>query len=65
MACGNHDSIVGPISWRGNCERCGLERAQQAAIELHLKRGPMFRRWQRNIIAGVERAALDAASTRT
>jgi len=64
MSCGNHDSVVGPISWRGNCEQCGLERARQAAMELHLKKGPMFRRWYHNRNAGIERAVLDAASNR-
>jgi hypothetical protein len=59
LNCGNHDSIVGPISWRGNCEACGLERMIQNAAELHIKRGPMYRRWRRNILAGLERQPLD------
>lgn len=59
QTCGNHEATVGPISWRGNCERCGLERQRQAAIELHEKRGPMYRRWRQNIIAGIERQPLD------
>jgi hypothetical protein len=31
----------------------------QNACELHIKRGPMYRRWRRNIIAGLERQPLD------
>jgi hypothetical protein len=64
QSCGNHESAVGPISWRGNCSPCGIERANQAAMELHTKRGPIYRRWKRNLQAGLDRQPLDAPQVR-
>lgn len=51
LVCGNHESEVGPISWRGNCEQCGLERMIQARLEFDAKRGPIYRKWKRNLHA--------------
>lgn len=64
MTCGRRDTEVGVISWRGNCETCGIERMVQATYELRDRRGPMFRRWQARLIEGVQRAALDAPAQR-
>ena len=63
MSCGNHESVVGPISWRGNCEACGMERLTQSVMELHNKRGPMYRRWITNLTAAMEHERLDATNT--
>lgn len=36
-----------------------MERLGQAVIELHEKRGPMYRRWQRNTLAAIAADLLD------
>lgn len=59
MNCGRHDSECGEISWRGNCIECGLSRLEQSVYEQRDRKGPMYRRWQTNIIAGLERLLLD------
>lgn len=60
MTCGRRDDEVGAISWRGNCFTCGMERVEQAAMEMHNKRGPTYRRWQQRLVASVAGIPLDA-----
>lgn len=60
LICGNHESIVGAISWRGNCGDCAVERMEQAVMELHEHRGPTYRRWKLALLAALEDPVLDA-----
>jgi tRNA G26 N,N-dimethylase Trm1 len=58
--CGQHDSIVGPISWRGNCRRCGQMLMVEQIVGNATKTGPAHARRLRGYAKMLERAALDA-----
>jgi hypothetical protein len=64
LTCGNHESVVGPISWRGNCGECGVILMSQAVVELHEKRGPTYRRWKRRLIESLNDPAIDVPRVR-
>jgi predicted amidophosphoribosyltransferase len=62
QVCKRHRNEVGPISWRGYCERCGLELAREAAANLHQHNGPKFEHWRRRLAASVGAVLVDDAS---
>lgn len=49
QGCGLRVEDVGLISWRGNCRACGLERQEQAIVEIAERRGPMYRRYTKGL----------------
>lgn len=52
----NRDSIrpdgtlVGPISWEGNCQRCGELAYVSNVKQMHARSGPNFDRWRTGMI---------------
>jgi hypothetical protein len=65
MVCGKHTSEVGPISWRGKCRPCGLQRERDAIIQLAHHNGPMFDHWRARMAASVGGVLLDDLTERT
>lgn len=53
--CGGHKSDVGPISWGGNCRKCGLELFVENALGISNKTGPAHRRRLRGYARMIER----------
>lgn len=64
LTCGKPASEVGLISWRGNCEACGVIRFEENARGISEKRGPAHRRRLLGYAKYVERAMLDAGQAR-
>jgi hypothetical protein len=43
-------SLVGPISWVGNCQRCGEAEIASNITQMHHRSGPNFNRWRAGMI---------------
>lgn len=54
--CDRHIDEVGPLSARGKCEQCGLERVEEAVNAMFAGRGDLYERWAENTAAGLRRA---------
>lgn len=52
---------VGPLSARGKCSRCGLERSADEQLQLAEHRGPYFEHWRERMAASVGGVLLDGA----
>lgn len=63
VTCGGHDSVVGTISWAGNCRECGHANLVDNIVGIATKSGDAHRRRLRGIERYVQRARLDAAET--
>lgn len=59
VTCGGHDSVVGPISWGGNCRACGLANLTDNIVGIATKTGDAHRRRLRGIQRYIDRARLD------
>jgi hypothetical protein len=55
--CGGHKSVVGEISWGGNCRPCGLILQAEQIHGNATKSGPGWRRMLRGYARMLERAA--------
>lgn len=55
-SCGKSTQEVGVISWRGNCETCGIGRHLENTTQLREQRGPFFRYWRRRTATYFESA---------
>jgi tRNA G26 N,N-dimethylase Trm1 len=60
-SCGKHSSEVGPISWGGNCRKCGHIRQAENIQGIHDKQGYAHKRRLRGMARYLERALLDDA----
>jgi hypothetical protein len=61
--CRKPSSEVGPISWRGNCRPCGLEREREAIVQLAEHEGPVFDYWRQGMAGCVGATIPDTAPT--
>jgi len=59
MICGKPATEVGPISWRGRCRPCGLERETASIVEQAQHAGPIFDYWRERMAACVGGVLLD------
>lgn len=57
--CGEHESVVGRVSWRGKCEDCAADRMLANNVELREHTGESFTRWRRGMAASVGATLLD------
>lgn len=57
--CGKHESEVGPISWQGNCRKCGHILLDENIDGIHERKGYAHKRRLRGIARYVERALVD------
>lgn len=55
--CGRHrdtfredGTLVGPISWLGNCQRCGELEMTSNVQQMFARSGPNFDAWRRGMI---------------
>lgn len=64
MCCGKNASEVGEISWRGNCEACGMLLFEENARGISERTGPAHRRRLRGIAAYLQREQLDEVQAR-
>jgi len=61
VTCGLHDSVVGPISWGGNCRECGHANLVENIVGIATKSGDAYRRQLRGMQRYIDRARLDIA----
>ena len=54
ITCGKPDSEVGPISWQGNCETCGILRLTENIVGIATKQGYAYTRQVRGMRRYVE-----------
>lgn len=57
--CDGHRDVVGQLSARGKCSRCGLGRVAVNATQLHEHSGPYFEHWRRAMVACVGGVLVD------
>lgn len=57
--CGGHHTEVGPISWAGNCESCGMLKLERNVLSLNSRSGEAFKEWRRSVAASVGAVLLD------
>lgn len=63
--CGSHERDVGPISWQGNCRRCGQLLMVENIVGIATRTGPAHKRRLRGIIKAAERELLDGSVVST
>ena len=57
LVCGLTEAEAGsPISHSGYCRECGYKRMLDGYRQMREKKGPLYRKWRKNIISGIEKA---------
>lgn len=63
--CGDHESVCGPISWRGKCQPCALRLEEQAIVDMATHSGPTFQLWRVRLAASVGAVLTDDTRMRS
>jgi hypothetical protein len=63
--CGGHKSVVGEISWLGNCRSCGQMLLAENIVGIAAKKGFAYRRQARGYLKYAQRVLLDATEGET
>jgi hypothetical protein len=63
MCCGKPDTVVGPISWRGNCLPCAKLLLEENISGIATKSGYAFKRQARGMLKYAQGVLLDETQT--
>jgi hypothetical protein len=65
MCCGQPASVVGSISWRGNCLACANLLLEENIVGIATKRGFAYRRQARGMLRYAQTALLTTTGEET